>query len=720
MAERVDGCGAGEGGGERGPGAEEAGGREEAAEGSPEVWEQPEEDPSEVSDGPDFTAEHAGLIRELRRLCPDLELHYRAALVGAEKELRGAAVSLEPYPAERVMNLALDRLLALPHPRPEPAQPPTADQIRAQARTAFPRVCPEWLEKQVTAGKTLAQIVELVFDPNAYVPRRQTKRDKARLAQVLPPDPPKAAPLNYFTRPLAPRWRDRPYLYAAEAELATKFRRIGIRSIRHVLYAYQCNFAPAFKAIWDEYQNAGLRVRMRRIGGAELATSRPLNPPGYRFPVERVWILKCVRAPRRSRLAPSPVFQEELAWVKKQMARLEQDDSSCSESTQPREEEAADMAECPVCVLEKPQLLFVACRDGHSFCRDCVATEARELMHGRGGWQLACLEGGCGAGFTDQVLRGVLTEAERQEMEERRGASAVGEALRQGHLHNFTKCKYCAWGAVVETGPEADKVFRCQACEAEYCRVCEKDWDDVHMGRRCSELETDADAAKRKRLEEQLTAAILRRCHRCGLQFQKAEGCNKMTCQCGATSCYLCRAQDVDYPHFCQHPRDPGQPCAQCNRCWLWQNPEELDRRNLNAAQAQNEVDPSQSADLATRASQSWDLDTRRSQSADLATVASQSSWGLVSAASQSSGSASLSSAALSQATGTSDGGWITAASSAGSPFLSAQSQPSSFSRLSLPTLPSSQSEASLPTQVDIVSSLSELSLPTQLGTVSQ
>ena len=69
----------------------------------------------------------------------------------------------------------------------------------------------------------------------------------------------------------------------------------------------------------------------------------------------------------------------------------------------------------------------------------------------------------------------------------------------------------------------------CGGCEAEYCRVCEKDWDAVHMGRRCSELETDADAARRKRLEEQLTAAILRRCHRCGLQFQKAEGCNKMT-----------------------------------------------------------------------------------------------------------------------------------------------------------------------------------------------
>ena len=34
------------------------------------------------------------------------------------------------------------------------------------------------------------------------------------------------------------------------------------------------------------------------------------------------------------------------------------------------------------------------------------------------------------------------------------------------------------------------------------------------------------------------------------LQFLKEEGCNKITCPCKATMCYICRAKNVDYNHF--------------------------------------------------------------------------------------------------------------------------------------------------------------------------
>ena len=34
------------------------------------------------------------------------------------------------------------------------------------------------------------------------------------------------------------------------------------------------------------------------------------------------------------------------------------------------------------------------------------------------------------------------------------------------------------------------------------------------------------------------------------LQFFKEEGCNKMTCACGAKMCYICKAKIVDYKHF--------------------------------------------------------------------------------------------------------------------------------------------------------------------------
>jgi hypothetical protein len=37
------------------------------------------------------------------------------------------------------------------------------------------------------------------------------------------------------------------------------------------------------------------------------------------------------------------------------------------------------------------------------------------------------------------------------------------------------------------------------------------------------------------------------------MPFNKVEGCNKMTCSCGLTQCYLCRESAIDYNHFCEY-----------------------------------------------------------------------------------------------------------------------------------------------------------------------
>ncbi|PYH47191.1 E3 ubiquitin-protein ligase [Aspergillus saccharolyticus JOP 1030-1] len=179
------------------------------------------------------------------------------------------------------------------------------------------------------------------------------------------------------------------------------------------------------------------------------------------------------------------------------------------------------------------------------------------------------------------------------------------------------------------------KRFTCanSACRRVSCISCQKPWRDPHV---CHEpLLLDLRAT----VEAARTAAVKRTCPRCGLSFVKSTGCNKLTCVCGYSMCYLCRkalgstwgqdgahggrgvggggrgrrraaavrrrnnaeniplqagrAQDHDvenedeeadaeeeelegYTHFCSHFRiNPGARCTECTKCELYQDEDE-------------------------------------------------------------------------------------------------------------------------------------------------
>lgn len=155
------------------------------------------------------------------------------------------------------------------------------------------------------------------------------------------------------------------------------------------------------------------------------------------------------------------------------------------------------------------------------------------------------------------------------------------------------------------------KKFTCANvnCRRTSCITCQKPWRDPHV---CHEpLLLDLRAT----VEAARTAAVKRTCPRCGLSFVKSSGCNKLTCTCGYSMCYLCRKalgppltppgnrrrlryqenlhpfgnapaleQDDDeeeeehegYRHFCEHFRvNPGSRCTACNKCELYQDEDE-------------------------------------------------------------------------------------------------------------------------------------------------
>ncbi|CAG8248014.1 unnamed protein product [Penicillium salamii] len=154
------------------------------------------------------------------------------------------------------------------------------------------------------------------------------------------------------------------------------------------------------------------------------------------------------------------------------------------------------------------------------------------------------------------------------------------------------------------------KRFKCAnpVCLRISCMTCQKPWRDPHV---CHEpLLLDLRAT----VEAARTAAVKRTCPRCCLSFVKSSGCNKLTCVCGYSMCYLCRkalgppmqafarprheAQDgagdpedpmedgnasddefeetEGYKHFCEHFRiNPGSRCTECTKCNLYQAEDE-------------------------------------------------------------------------------------------------------------------------------------------------
>ncbi len=116
--------------------------------------------------------------------------------------------------------------------------------------------------------------------------------------------------------------------------------------------------------------------------------------------------------------------------------------------------------------------------------------------------------------------------------------------------------------------------FQCYSpeCELPSCLNCLKIWRDPHT---CHESAT---LSLRTTVEAARTAALKRTCPRCRLGFVKDSGCNKLTCICGYSMCYICRQGlgrgdgGEGYRHFCQHFRATGGACKECDRCDLYKN----------------------------------------------------------------------------------------------------------------------------------------------------
>ena len=230
--------------------------------------------------------------------------------------------------------------------------------------------------------------------------------------------------------------------------------------------------------------------------------------------------------------------------------------------------EAEDTLECGCCFCETSLSELAQCSEGHVFCRECLASYAREQVFGGGRAELGCMctdEPRCLGSFAASQLRAALPPSEFAKLEE----TAAVEAARTADvaLHTCPKC-----GVPHEAGGRRVAVCPQPGCGFESCVDCR---GPAHGDGPCGGKRArpggggggDEADAKRLRVEEALTEAKVRTCPKCGAKFFKSDGCNKMTCACGEHTCYVCRAhipKHVGYQHFCTTPHCDHASCGKC------------------------------------------------------------------------------------------------------------------------------------------------------------
>ncbi len=239
---------------------------------------------------------------------------------------------------------------------------------------------------------------------------------------------------------------------------------------------------------------------------------------------------------------------------------------------------------------------------------------AEQTVFGDGRSQLKCMNNsgeGCVGYFPDGMLRssltakviqllewnGVLTFALSQVYQKFEEAQAR-DALKAAHIDNLVTCHNCQLQVIDAISSFLLLIMFLSGWNVRECRgshalpkllqrnlpvfkhsifrvfyLSSQRWNSLcgeigHIPLKCSEVEKKGQTETRLTVEEAMTAARLRECKKCKakwvrlgdvfsksviwmwIRFFKIEGCNKMTCACGAFICYMCRKVILLIDHF--------------------------------------------------------------------------------------------------------------------------------------------------------------------------
>ncbi|OCT63962.1 ring finger protein 216 L homeolog isoform X1 [Xenopus laevis] len=403
---------------------------------------------------------------------------------------------------------------------------------------------------------------------------------------------PKMTKVDYFNfSQLAPL--DQRCLIQAADLLMADFKMLSSQDIKWALHELKGHYAITRKAFsdaikhWQELSPDPSGKRKKRKEMNQFSYIDFKFEQGNVTIEKRMFFLENKRRHYKTydRNSLLPAVREELEFFEQKMKEMAEhaDFLLALQVNEEQYEQDGQMIECRCCYGSFAFEELTQCADGHLFCKECLIKYAQEAAFGSGRPKLMCMEGACTCEFPTSEVEKVLPENILQKYYERKAEEDISAACAD----QLVRCPSCSFPALLDK--DVDR-FSCPNphCRKETCKKCQKLWKE-HVNLTCEELAESDDVNYRTFIEEKMTAACVRKCHVCATELIKAEGCNRLSCRCGAQICYLCRAPINGYDHFCQHPHSPGAPCRECTRCSLWTDPSQDDERLIQEIQREAE-----------------------------------------------------------------------------------------------------------------------------------
>ncbi|KAJ8678921.1 hypothetical protein QAD02_014708 [Eretmocerus hayati] len=373
----------------------------------------------------------------------------------------------------------------------------------------LPDACPETMRKFVEQNHenvdTMQQLVENFLEDGNYTKRDQyfaTKKVRENLEQYTSAFSVKEF-LNKFPEP---------FEYFEDVDRPTVYDEMALGFLKNKYLCYNVEY------IMETYSNNNYNLSL---------TDRNLNRGLHDTAMKLV--------PIQMKDAPISLLQE-IAFIENR-AQLQSYLHKEAEEMRILKLQKL-LLECQCCYSECKPYDIVECEDGHLFCTRCII-RGTEVAISQGQAKIECFTD-CGAEISLPTLRKVLPSDTYEALFK----IHQEEELRVANLENLEKCRFCSYS--MELAPEIE-IFTCKnpECMKITCRLCQK---PNHLPFKCKDV-LDKDKA-RHQIEEAMSKALIRYCHKCQKPFVKLDGCNKMTCPCGASMCYLCHQPISDYNHF--------------------------------------------------------------------------------------------------------------------------------------------------------------------------